>query len=208
MNDTSHGPQSGAYVAKFPWRGVFGAVLMFGAFVFQFKIATDLSRKHLELDQAELAIETQLLRLETWARAYNEQLDRDAEDKRQLGYCAAKALQAHTQIEFYSNRRIESDEKIRQEIRVSRSGLLEKYRQWLKKEQWDLIIRDFTSWVRSDDIEKSSDQISFIFIQRKLHIVEAETRWTTVFFILYVIGTLLIASQYRSDRTRKLGSTV
>ncbi len=179
---------------------------MFGSFVFQCKIATDLSRKHQELDQAQLAIDLQLLRLEAWTRAYNEQLNRDAEDKGQLGYCAAKALQAHTQIDFYSDLRIESNERIRQQIRVARSGLLETHRQWLKQEKWDMLIRDFTAWVRSDDIEKSSDHISSAFIQRKLEIVKAETHWTTVFIVLYAIGTLLVASQYMSGRTGKLGS--
>ncbi|MEZ6051379.1 MAG: hypothetical protein R3C02_08350 [Planctomycetaceae bacterium] len=173
---------------------------MFVSFAFYYKIATNAERQRQLLDQTQLMIDLQLLRLEGWTRAYTEQLERGGEDKSRLGYYAAGALQAKTQIGFYSSLNVKSDVVTQEMMRVARAGDLEMHRQWLNQEKWDSLIGKFTAFVDGDDIDKDSHNVAVAFDQKRLDVDKAESRWTIVLFALFTVGTLLMASQYASHR--------
>jgi len=107
----------GTILRIFPWIGLLGVVLLFGAWVLQNKVTADLAQERAELDRSQLTVDLQQLRLEAWTRMYNEQLTADRKNQELLGMSAAKALQAYTQIVFYSDLRVETDETKKEQIR-------------------------------------------------------------------------------------------
>ena len=121
-------------------------------------------------------------------RMYNEQLSSDPRNQELLGMSAAKALQAYSQILFYSDLRVEADEAKKEEIRRTQAQIREKQDQWIRAKNWPALIQDFTTAVDFDNAIRYSDQRTTEFVKKKMEVRKAENRWTLAFLASYTLA--------------------
>lgn len=181
---------------NYPWLGIIGAFLIFLSWVYQNQLLSTATEEKIKLENTQISIDLQEIRMEMWHKAYVEEKTKQKPDTQILLNASFKTLQSYLNIIAWSSVRVRNNELNKQKDIKGKYLALESITNWYQSKNLKALETDLGTAIKRENELRFENLISNKYGKKLAEIDLNLKLYTRLFIILYVIGSILVGLEF------------
>ncbi|MDE5421345.1 hypothetical protein L3073_03920 [Ancylomarina sp. DW003] len=181
---------------NYPWLGIIGSILIFLSWVYQNQLLSTATEERIKLENTQISIDLQEIRMEMWHKAYVEEKTKQNPDTQILLNTSFKTLQSYLNIIAWSSIRTRNDELDKQKDIKGKYLTLDTLTKWYQSKNLKALETDLGTVIKRENELRFEDQFANKYGKKLVEIDLTVKLYTRLFIILFAIGSILIGLDF------------
>jgi len=188
---------------NYPWLGISGAILIFLSWFYQNQLLSSATEDKIRLENTQISIDLQEIRMEMWHNAYVEEKTKQKPDTQILLNTSFKTLQSFLNIIAWSSVRLRDNELDKQSDIKGKYLTQNNLTKWYQNKNLNSLETDLATAIKRVNELGIEDNFSIEY-GRKLAEIDANVKlYSRLYIFLYVIGSVLLGFEFMLKNRRK-----
>ncbi len=188
---------------NYPWLGICGAILIFLSWFYQNQLLSSATEKKIKLENTQISIDLQEIRMEMWHKAYIEEVTKQKPDTQTLLNASFKTLQSFLNIMAWSSVRLRSNELDKQNDIKEKHLTQDNLTKWYQSKNLNALETDLGTAIKRVNELGIDDKFAMEY-GRKLAEIDLNVKlYSRLYIFLYVIGSILVGLDFMLKNRRK-----